>query len=438
MTISRRTLLATAAAASTVPLVRARSQGAPTIKIGVLNDMSGPYMNTGGPTSIICTKQALEDFGVSGKGLNVEVINADHQNKPDLAVSIARQWFDRDGVDMLLDVPTSSVALAVQSVAREKNKVYLNSGAASSDLTGKACSPNFIHWTYDTYMLARSTGGAMVKAGGDTWYFLTADYAFGKQLQADTAAMATAQGGKVMGSSLPVPRHHRLLLFLVQAQSSKAKVLGLCNAGADTVNSIKQAREFGINQTMKVAALLMFVTDVHALGLDVAQGLVLTESFYWDLNDRTRAFTNRVKSKTPNNLPNMDHAGCYSATLHYLKTVAEMGAAEAKKDGAATVARMKAMPVEDDCFGKTTIREDGRNLHAGLSVRGEEAVGEQRSVGLLQVVGHHAGRPGLSPAGRRSLPARQGVKPASSLSPPPLAGGGQGEGAEPARATPCS
>ena len=363
MTISRRTLLTTAAAATTVPLVRARAQGAPTIKIGVLNDMSGPYMNTGGPTSIVCCKQALEDFGVAGKGLNVEVINADHQNKPDLAVSIARQWFDRDGVDMLLDVPTSSVALAVQSVAREKNKVYLNSGAASSDLTGKACSPNFIHWTYDTYMLARSTGGAMVKAGGDTWYFLTADYAFGKQLQADTTAMATAQGGKVMGSSpYPFPGTTDFSSFLVQAQSSKAKVLGLCNAGADTVNSIKQAREFGINQTMKVAALLMFVTDVHALGLDVAQGLVLTESFYWDLNDRTRAFTNRVRSKTPNNLPNMDHAGCYSATLHYLKTVAAMGAAEAKKDGAATVARMKAMPVEDDCFGKTTIREDGRNL----------------------------------------------------------------------------
>jgi branched-chain amino acid transport system substrate-binding protein len=361
MTISRRTLLA--AAASAVPLVRARSQGAPTIKIGVLNDMSGPYMNTGGPTSIICAKQALEDFGVSGKGLNVEVINADHQNKPDLAVSIARQWFDRDGVDMLLDVPTSSVALAVQSVAREKNKVYLNSGAATSDLTGKACSPNFIHWAYDTYMLARSTGGAMVKAGGDSWYFLTADYAFGKQLQADTTAMAMAQGGKVLGSSpYPFPGTTDFSSFLVQAQSSKAKVLGLCNAGADTVNSIKQAREFGINQTMKVAALLMFVNDVHALSLDVAQGLILTESFYWDLNDRTRAFTNRVRPKTPNNYPNMTHAGCYSATLHYLKTVAQMGAAEAKKDGAATVARMKAMPVEDDCFGKTTIREDGRNL----------------------------------------------------------------------------
>src|SRR4029077_9561751 len=246
MTISRRALFGTATAAAAVPLVRPRAQGAPTVKIGVLNDMSGPYLNTGGPTSVICCRQALEDFGISGKGINVEVINADHQNKPDLAVSIARQWFDRDGVDMILDVPTSSVALALQSVVREKNKVYLNSGAASSDLTGKSCSPNFVHWTYDTYMLAKSTGGAMVKAGGDSWYFLTADYAFGKQLQADTTAFVQASGGKVLGSATyPFPGTSDFSSFLVQAQSSRAKVLGLCNAGADTVNSIKQAREFG-------------------------------------------------------------------------------------------------------------------------------------------------------------------------------------------------
>src|ERR1700722_1391554 len=201
MTISRRALLGTATAAATVPLVRPRAQGAPTVKIGVLNDMSGPYLNTGGPTSVICCKQALEDFGVSGKGINVEVISADHQNKPDLAVSIARQWFDRDGVDMLLDVPTSSVALALQSVVREKNKVYLNTGAASSALTGEQCSPNFISWNYDTFMLARSTGGAMVKAGGDSWYFLTADYAFGKQLQGDTSALVQKSGGKGLGGA---------------------------------------------------------------------------------------------------------------------------------------------------------------------------------------------------------------------------------------------
>jgi branched-chain amino acid transport system substrate-binding protein len=365
MTLSRRALLATAAAAAAVPAVPARAQGSPTIRIGVLNDRSGPYANIAGQTSVICTQQALEDFGASAKGLNVEVISADHQNKPDIAVSIARQWFDRDGVDLLLDVPTSSVALALalQGVVREKNKVYINSGAASAALTGEQCSPNFIHWSYDTYMLARSTGGAMVKAGGSSWFFLTADYAFGKKLQSDTTNLVTASGGKVLGAATyPFPGTTDFSSFLVQGQSSGAKVLGICNAGADTVNSIKQAHEFGLPQSMKLAAMLMFITDVHALGQPVAQGLSLTESFYWDLNDRTRAFTNRVKAKTPNNYPNMIHAGCYSGALHYLKTVAAMGAAEAKKDGAATVAHMKKMPVEDDCFGKTTIREDGRHL----------------------------------------------------------------------------
>ena len=361
MTISRRTLL-TAATAAALPLARARAQS-PVLKIGVLNDQSGPYMNTGGVTSVVCCKQAIEDYGAAAKGLNVEVITADHQNKPDLAVSIARQWYDRDAVDVILDVPTSSVALAVQGVAREKNKIFLGVGPASAALTGEQCSPNFITWVYDTYMLAKSTGGAMVKAGGDTWYFITADYAFGKQLQSDTTDMVKAAGGKVLGSqAYPFPGTTDFSSFLVQAQSSGAKVLGLANAGADTVNSIKQANEFGVNKSMKLAALLMFITDVHALGLDVAKGLNLTESFYWDLNDRTRAFTNRVKPKTPNNWPNMIHAGCYSATLHYLKTAHDMGAAEAKKDGIATVNRMKKMPVEDDCFGKTTIREDGRNL----------------------------------------------------------------------------
>ncbi|WP_428493011.1 ABC transporter substrate-binding protein [Rhodopila sp.] len=367
MTVTRRSALRTAALAATLPvaapLLRTARAQSPVIKIGVLNDQSGPYANTGGITSVICAKQALEDFGVAAKGLKVEVITADHQNKPDLAVSIARQWFDRDGVDMLLDVPTSSVALALQSVVREKNKVFLNSGAATSALTGSACSPNFVHWTYDTYMLGKSTGGAVVKAGGDSWYFLTADYAFGKQLQADTTGFITASGGKVLGAArYPFPGTTDFSSFLVQAQASGSKVLGLANAGGDTVNSIKQANEFGLNKSMKMAALLMFITDVHALGLDVAHGLNLTESFYWDLNDRTRAFTKRVLPKTPRNYPNMAHAGCYSATLHYLKTVADMGAAEAKKDGVATVNRMKAMPVDDDCFGKSKIRQDGRNL----------------------------------------------------------------------------
>jgi branched-chain amino acid transport system substrate-binding protein len=365
MILTRRSALTTVAAAAALPMIRPARAQTPTIKIGVLNDQSGPYTNTSGVTGVVCAKQALEDFGAANKGLNVEVISADHQNKPDLAVSIARQWFDRDGVDMLLDVPTSSVALALQSVVREKNKVYLNTGAASSALTGEQCSPNFISWNYDTFMLARSTGGAMVKAGGDTWYFVTADYAFGKQLQADTSALVSKSGGKILGAAqYPFPGTTDFSSFLVQAQASGAKVLGLANAGGDTVNSIKQAAEFGLTKSMKVAALLMFINDVHALGLDVAGGLNLTESFYWDLNERTRAFTKRILPKTPNNYPNMDHAGNYSATLHYLKAVADMGAAEAKKDGVATVNRMKAMPVEDDCFGKTKIREDGRNLVA--------------------------------------------------------------------------
>jgi branched-chain amino acid transport system substrate-binding protein len=361
MTLTRRSAL-TFAAAATVPLIRPARAQTPTIKIGVLNDQSGPYTNTGGITGVICAKQAVEEFAAA-KGLHVEVISADHQNKPDIAVSIARQWFDRDGVDMLLDVPTSSVALALQSVVREKNKVYLNTGAASSALTGEQCSPNFISWNYDTFMLAKSTGGAMVKAGGDSWYFLTADYAFGKQLQSDTSALVTKSGGKVLGAAqYPFPGTSDFSSFLVQAQASGAKVLGLANAGGDTVNSIKQAHEFGLSNSMKIAALLMFISDVHALGLDTAGGLNLTESFYWDLNDKTRAFTKRVLPKTPSNYPNMNHAGNYSATLHYLKAAADMGAAEAKKDGVATINRMKAMPVEDDCFGKTRIREDGRNL----------------------------------------------------------------------------
>ena len=363
MTLSRRRLLAASAALPlTAPLIPARAQ-VPALKIGVLNDMSGPYQSITGQTSVACTRQAIEDFGAAGKTMPVEVIFADHQNKPDLAVSIVRQWFDRDGVDVVLDVPTSSVALAVAAVARDKNKIFLVSGAATVALTGEQCSPNTIHWTYDTYMLSKSTGGAMVKAGGDSWYFLTADYAFGKQLQSDTSDLVRAAGGKVLGAApYPFPGTTDFSSFLVQAQSSGAKVLGLANAGSDTVNSIKQAAEFGVNRKMKVAALLMFLNDVHALGLSTAQGLNLTESFYWNLNDRTRAFTKRVLPKTPNNYPSMVHAGCYSATLHYLKAAAQMGSAEAKKSGAATVEVMKKMPVDDDCFGKTTIREDGRNL----------------------------------------------------------------------------
>ena len=361
MNLSRRTLLGTTAAAATLPIGRRARAQANTIKIGVMNDQSGPYRDTGGVTSVACTKLAVQEF--AAKGFDVDVITADHQNKPDVGAALARQWFDRDGVDMILDVPTSSVGLAVAGVAKEKNKLHVNIGAATVDLTGKACAPSVIHYTYDTYMLAKSTGGATVKAGGDSWYFITADYAFGQQLQKDTTAFVTKAGGKVMGSSpYPFPGTTDFSSFLLQAQASGAKVLGLCNAGGDTVNSIKQAHEFGITQ--KIAAMLMFITDVNALGLDVAQGLTLTESFYWDLNDRTRAFTERAKKVTPDNWPNMIHAGCYSATLHFLKAVNDMGIAAAKQaNGTQLADKMKAMPTEDDAFGKGSIRADGRKLH---------------------------------------------------------------------------
>ena len=358
MTISRRTLLGSAAAATAVPGIRRARAADNVIKIGVLNDQSGPYRDTGGVSSVVGVKLAVQEF--AAKGFNVEVISADHQNKPDLGVSLAREWYDREGVDMIIDVPTSSVALAIAGVAKEKNKLHVNIGAASADLTGKSCAPSLIHYTYDTYQLAKSTGGATVKAGGDTWFFITADYAFGQQLQRDTTTMINGANGKVLGSvAYPFPGTTDFSSFLLQAQSSGAKVLGLANAGGDTVNSIKQAKEFGI--TMKIATLLMFITDVNALGLDVAQGLSLSETFYWDLNDRTRAFTKRFIPNSPNNYPNMIHAGNYSATLHFLKAVSEMGLPAAKASGTAIAERMKAKPVEDDCF-QGSIRQDGRGM----------------------------------------------------------------------------
>ena len=364
MRLTRRSLLRAVPAAAAMPSLPARAQ-TPTIRLGVLNDQSGPYRDDGGPTGVICAKQAPLDFGISGKGWNVEIISADHQNKPDVGASIARQWFDEGGVDAIVDVPTSSVGLAVNTVCREKNKVMLNSGTGTSDLTGKACSPNTIHWTYDTYMLAKSTGGAIAKAGGDTWFFITADYVFGHVLESDTTNIITAAGAKVLGSvRYPFPETTDFSAMLVRAQASGAKVLGLANAGGDTQNCIKQAQEFGLMAKMKVAALLIQSGDIRALGLPTAQGLLYSESYYWDLNDRTRAFNNRIKGKTPNGIwPNMTQAGDYAVVLHYLKAVNDMGVAAAKADGRAVVARMKAMPTDDDCFGPGRIREDGRTLH---------------------------------------------------------------------------
>ena len=366
-TATRRGVLAGAAAAATwgaLPLSRAKAQAANSIKIGVLNDQSGLYRDLSGPGSTACVRQAIQELGALG--FNVEVIQADHQNKPDVGSNIARQWLDRDGVDLIIDVPTSSVALAVNGIVREKNKAYINSTGASSDLTGSQCSPNTVHWTYDTYMLARGTGGAMVRAGGDTWFFITADYAFGHALERDTAEFVRQAGGRVLGQvRTPFPGTTDFSSFLVQAQASRAKVIGLANAGGDTINSIKQAAEFGITRRgVKLAGLLVFITDVHSLGLQTAQGLVLTESFYWDLNDRTRAFTTRVRPNMPNNAPpTMAQAGCYAGALHYLKAVKDMGVAAAKADGGATITRMKAMPTDDDAFGAGSIRVDGRKIH---------------------------------------------------------------------------
>jgi branched-chain amino acid transport system substrate-binding protein len=386
MNLTRRTILGSSAAGLVLPRY-ARAQK-PTIKIGVLNDQSGPYRDDGGPTGVVCTKQALEDFGISGKGWDVEVIAADHQNKPDVGVSIARQWLDRDGVDAIIDVPTSSVGLAVNTVCREKNKVYLNSGTGSSDLTGPQCSPNTVHWTYDTYMLGRSTGGATVAAGGDSWFFITADYVFGQTLQRDTSGIVQKMGGKVLGSvAYPFPETTDFSTHLLRAQASGAKVLGLCMAGADTENCIKQAHEFGLNKSMTICALLIQVRGVRALGLDVAQGLRWSESYYWDLNDRTRAWNDRVKTKTPNGVwPNMTQAGDYAVTLHYLKAVQEMGVAAAKADGRAVVDRMKAMPTDDDCFGAGKIREDGRALHPVYLLEAKKPSESKQSWDVAKVV----------------------------------------------------
>lgn len=359
--LSRRALTLGGFAAASLPAI-GRAQGKPVLKIGCLTDMSGPYKDLAGPGAVSAVNQALEEFGVAGKDFNVEVLVADHLNKPDVGTTRAREWFDRDGVDMIVEVANSGVALAVASVAKEKNKVYLNTGAATSDLSGKACNANTIHWVYDTYMLAKSTGAATVKSGGDSWYFITADYAFGHALQRDVTEFVNAAGGKVVGGqAYPFPGTTDFSSFLIQAQSSGAKVLGLANAGTDLINSIKQSKEFGIK--MQLAGLLLFLTDVHSLGLDVAQGIRYTNSFYWDMNDRARAFSDRYTARMKNTRPTMVQAGVYSATLHYLKTATAMGIAEAKKDGAATVERMKALPADDDCFGKSSIRADGRKIH---------------------------------------------------------------------------
>jgi branched-chain amino acid transport system substrate-binding protein len=331
------------------------------IKIGVMNDMSGTYADLTGPGSVVAAQMAVEDFGAAAKGMKVEIVGADHQNKPDIGSNVVRTWIDVDKVDVIVDVPTSSVALAVNQIVKDKNKVFLVSGAAASDLTGKACSPNTIHWTYDTWALANGTGNAIVKTGGKSWFFLTADYAFGHALERDTAAVVEKNGGKVAGRVRhPFPATD-FSSFLLQAQSSKAQIIGLANAGADTTNAIKQASEFGIVQGgQNLAALLIFISDVKALGLKTAQGLVFTEAWYWDLNDANRDFAKRFAPRNKGIYPSMIHAGVYSAVTHYLKAVEAL---KSDADGAAVVRKMKEMPTDDKLFGKGTIRADGRKIH---------------------------------------------------------------------------
>ena len=335
------------------------------IKIGVMNDMSSLYSDIAGPGSVIAARMAIEDFGAARKGMKVEVLLADHQNKPDVGSQIANQWYDVDKVDAIFDVPTSSVALAVNEITKKKGKAFLVSGAATSDLTGKACSPNTIHWTYDTWMLANGTGSAIVKTGGDSWFFLTADYAFGHALERDTEAVVLKGGGKVLGKVRHPLNAQDFSSFLLQAQASKAKIVGLANAGGDTTNAIKQAAEFGIVKGgQSLAGMLVFLSDIHGLGLDMAQGLIFTETFYWDLNDQTRAWTKRFVAQSKGKYQTMVQAGVYSAVTHYLKAV------EAAKtdDGNKVIAQMKAMPTDDPLFGKGTIRKDGRKLHPAYLV----------------------------------------------------------------------
>jgi len=358
------TLLATAFGLGAAGAQAQISDG--VIKIGVMNDMSGLYADIAGPGSVVAARMAVEDFGAAAKGMKVEIVSADHQNKPDVGSTVARTWYDVDKVDVIVDVPTSSVALAVNQITRDKGKAFLNSGAATSDLTGKACSPNTVHWTYDTWMLANGTGSAIVKTGGDSWFFLTADYAFGHALERDTEAVVLKNGGKVLGKVRhPFPGTD-FSSFLLQAQASKAKIIGLANAGGDTINSIKQAAEFGITKSgqQNLAGLLVFMTDVHALGLATAQGLIFTESFYWDLNDQTRAWSKRFASANGGKYPSMVQAGVYSSILHYLKAID----AAKTDDGTKVVAQMKQMPTDDPLFGKGTIRADGRKIHPAYLV----------------------------------------------------------------------
>lgn len=374
MTITRRKLLGTGAAAAVaglLPAGRVRAAGEP-IRIGVITDMSGVYQDVSGPTTVACVRQAVEEFTAANPAIPVEVLVADHQNKPDIGLSIIREWFDRGGVDVISNVGNSAIALGAIPQLQERDKAALITTAGSSDLTGKNCSAHLVHWSWDSWALAHSTATSTVTTGGDQWFFVTADYAFGHASEADATRFVEAAGGKVVGGvRFPYGATADFSSFLLQAQASGANTIGLACSGADLINCLKQAQEFGIPQSgIRMVALVGYITDVRGMGIDVGQGLSLTETFYWDLNDRTRSFYDRVKGRLPaDTFPNMSQAGDYASVLHYLKAVKEVGVEQAKASGRAVIDAMKAMPTDDDAFGTGQIRVDGRKTHPAYLFR---------------------------------------------------------------------
>jgi branched-chain amino acid transport system substrate-binding protein len=371
MPASRRAVLSAAVAgAAALPFRRARAEANDVVKIGVLTDLSGNYRDVTGPTSVICAQLAVDEFTKANPGIKVALISGDHLNKPDVAAGIARQWYDQEGVDVVTDVGNSAAAIAVTTVAQEKDRIHLNTSAGASVLTGKYCSPNQLHWTYDTWNLSHTMVKSIVGRGGDKWYFITADYTFGHSIQDDATKLLAGVGGKAVGSSAyPFPNTTEFSSYLLQAKASGANVLAFANAGDDLINCVKQAQEFGITG-MTLAAMVGSITAVTGAGLATMQNVYLSENFYWDLNDRTRAFMARVKPRLPAGVyPNQVHAGTYSAVVDYLKIVKAMGPAQAKASGRATIAAMKARPTDDDVFGAGSIRADGRVIHPSYLFR---------------------------------------------------------------------
>jgi len=334
------------------------------VKVGVLADFSGLYNDLLGMPGVECARQAVTDFDPRSKGFNVEIVYGDHQNKPDVGGTIVRNWIDSQGVDMVIAGPNSAVGLAASYICKEKDKVCMGAAVTASEFTGKDCTPNTINWTYDAYMLSKAVATEITRSGGKTWFFISSDNSFGASLQQETSSVVAEAGGRVLGSSKSPLGNMDFSAMLLAARASGAEVLALAVGGADLINALKQAAEFGLRGKMRIAALVTFLGDIHGAGLEPMQGLLFTNSFYWDLNERTRAFTARVLPRLGGTYPGMTHAGCYGITTHYLRAVAAMGAVEARRSGMATVDRMKGIPIDDDAFGSGSIRPDGRAVIA--------------------------------------------------------------------------